>query len=50
MTGTRVEDGAGLVDIEFRAAGDLGDHVSGTAVVDLPRRDGPTADGDGGAT
>lgn len=39
VTGTRVEDGAGLVDIEFRAAGDLGDHVSGTAVVDLPRRD-----------
>lgn len=45
VVGTRVEDGAGLVDIEFRAAGDLGDHVSGTAVVDLPRRD---ADADAG--
>ena len=45
VVGTRVEDGAGLVDIEFRAAGDLGDHVSGTAVVDLPRRD---ADADPG--
>ena len=39
VTGTRVgDDGAGLVDVEFRAVGDLGDHVSGTAVVDLPRR------------
>ena len=46
VTGTRVgDDGAGLVDIEFRAAGDLGDHVSGTAVVDLPRRDAGTAPG-----
>ena len=40
VTGTRVEDGAGLVDVEFRAEGDLGDHVTGTAVVDLPRREG----------
>ena len=48
VTGTRVgDDGAGLVDIEFRAAGDLGDHVSGTAVVDLPRRS--TADASGEA-
>ena len=37
VTGTRVEDGAGLVDVEFRA---VGVHVTGTAVVDLPRRDG----------
>ena len=29
-------DGAGIVEIEFRAANDQGDHVSGTAVVGLP--------------
>jgi acyl dehydratase len=31
-------DGDGLVEVAFRAAGDLGDHVSGTAVLGLPRR------------
>ena len=29
-------DGAGIVEIEFRATNDQGDHVSGTAVVGLP--------------
>lgn len=33
-------DGAGLVEVELRAVGDLGDHVTGTAVLDLPRREG----------
>jgi acyl dehydratase len=33
------DDGAGLVEIDFRGANDLGDHVSGTAVLDLPRRE-----------
>jgi len=32
------DDGAGLVEVELRAVGDLGDHVTGTAVLDLPRR------------
>ncbi|HZR83730.1 MAG TPA: MaoC family dehydratase [Candidatus Binatia bacterium] len=29
-------DGEGLVDVEFKATNDQGDHVSGTAVVGLP--------------
>ena len=29
-------DGEGIVEIEFRAVNDLGDHVTGTAVVSLP--------------
>jgi acyl dehydratase len=32
--------GEGLVEIAFRAANELGDHVSGTAVLSLPRRGG----------
>ena len=27
-----------MVEVELRAVGDLGDHVTGTAVLDLPRR------------
>jgi acyl dehydratase len=38
VTGKSDDNGAGLVEIEFRAANDLGDHVSGTAVLDLPRK------------
>ena len=29
-------DGEGIVEIEFRATNDQGDHVSGTAAVGLP--------------
>jgi acyl dehydratase len=29
-------DGEGLVEVEFRATNDSGDHVSGTAVIGLP--------------
>lgn len=36
VTGTRLVDGAGLVDVAFRATNDLGDHLTGTAVLDLP--------------
>ncbi len=39
VTDVRVDDGAGLVEVTFRAVGDLGDHVTGTAMVDLPRRE-----------
>jgi acyl dehydratase len=35
---TTVVDGAGHVEIEFRASNDLGDHVTGSATLDLPRR------------
>ena len=31
-----VEDGERVVEVEFRATGDLGDHVSGTANLTLP--------------
>jgi acyl dehydratase len=36
VTGKAKADGAGLVEVAFRAANDLGDHVSGTATLDLP--------------
>ena len=36
VTATSTEDGRGLVEIVFRATNDMGDHVTGTAVVDLP--------------
>jgi acyl dehydratase len=36
VTATSVFDGEGLVDVELRATNDLGDHVSGTAVLSLP--------------
>jgi acyl dehydratase len=34
----REHGAAGLVEVELRAVGDLGDHITGTAVLDLPRR------------
>jgi acyl dehydratase len=36
VTGTRDADGVGIVDVAFRGANDLGDHVSGTAVLAFP--------------
>ena len=36
VTGKSELDGEGLVEIEFRATNDQGDHVSGTAVIGLP--------------
>jgi len=36
VTGTSRVDGEGLVEIEFRATNDEGDHLSGTAVLGLP--------------
>jgi len=35
VTGKSQIDGEGIVDIEFRATNDQGDHVSGTAVIGL---------------
>ncbi len=36
VAGLSTERGVGVVDIAFRAATDLGDHVSGTATLTLP--------------
>jgi acyl dehydratase len=36
VTALRVEDAEGIVDVEFRATGELGDHVTGTAELRLP--------------
>lgn len=36
VTGTRRDGDDGVVEVTFRAAGDLGDHVTGTADVRLP--------------
>lgn len=36
ITGLAADGDDGRVEIEFRAATDVGDHVTGTAVVDLP--------------
>jgi acyl dehydratase len=36
VTGTSQVGTEGLVDIEFRATNDLGDHVTGTATLSLP--------------
>ena len=36
VTGKLQRDGEGVVEVEFRATNDQGDHVSGTAVVGLP--------------
>ena len=36
VTGCSVRDGDGVVEVAFRAATDLGDHVSGTATLTLP--------------
>jgi len=38
VTGTSQLDGEGLVEVEFRATNDSGDHLSGTAVIGLPLR------------
>jgi len=36
VTGTSQADGEGLVEVEFRATNDQGDHLSGTATIGLP--------------
>jgi acyl dehydratase len=36
VTGAEIIGGEGIVQIELRATNDLGDHVSGTAVISLP--------------
>ena len=36
VTGRSTADGEGVVEVTFRAATNLGDHVSGTATVTLP--------------
>ncbi|MDA8340753.1 MAG: MaoC family dehydratase [Actinomycetota bacterium] len=36
VTATRVEGDEAIVEVSFRAAGDLGDHVTGTAELSLP--------------
>ncbi len=36
ISGLEADGGDGRVDIEFRAATDIGDHVTGTATVSLP--------------
>ena len=38
VTATSLVDGRGIVEIGLRAVNDLGDHVAGTAVLDLPVR------------
>jgi len=40
VTGTSQLDGEGLVEVEFRATNDDGEHLSGTAVIGLPLRRG----------
>ena len=36
VTGSRAGDGEGIVEVEFRAVDDLGEHVVGTATLGLP--------------
>jgi acyl dehydratase len=38
VTAKSEQDGEGLVEVEFRATNDQGDHLSGTAVIGLPLR------------
>jgi hypothetical protein len=38
VVGKEQARGEGLVEVEFRATNDRGDHVSGTAVIGLPLR------------
>lgn len=38
VTATELIDGVGIVGVELRATNDLGDHVTGTARLSLPRR------------
>jgi acyl dehydratase len=42
VTGTRASGGEGLVEVAFRAATDLGEHLSGTATLGLPLREART--------
>jgi acyl dehydratase len=37
VTGTRLENGSGTVEVEFTGANGRGNHVTGHAVVELPR-------------
>jgi len=39
VTGKSRAGGAGLVDVTFRATTELGEHLSGTAALDLPLRE-----------
>jgi len=39
VTGVRREGPDGIVDVEFSAIDDLGEHVSGTATLNLPAAD-----------
>jgi hypothetical protein len=36
VTATSELQGEGAIDVEFRAANDLGDHLTGTATLSLP--------------
>lgn len=36
VAATRVEDGEGVVDVEFSAVNEMGEHVGGTATIGLP--------------
>ena len=36
VTGTRIEKGEGIVEVELRASTALGDHVTGSAALTLP--------------
>jgi acyl dehydratase len=36
VTGVRQDEGRALVDVEFKASNDLGDHATGTATLALP--------------
>ncbi len=38
VTATSLVDGEGIVEVELRAVNELGDHVTGTAVLGLPVR------------
>jgi hypothetical protein len=40
VTATARVNRAGIVEIDFRAANDLGDHLTGTATLELPMRGG----------
>jgi acyl dehydratase len=40
VTAKSLVDGEGLVDVAFRGTNESGDHVTGTATLDLPYRDG----------
>ncbi len=41
VTTTRIEGGEGIVEIDFRASVETGDHVTGTAILSLPLEEGP---------